>query len=478
MEPQREASSTLDGDDTRDDHPLRDLPVRNRRRTAVSRRHAVEQSAAELMRDSATGLVPRVAFSAALQEQLDQEGPVGIIALGLEWSERPGEPMVADATLVTAVARRLTSALRSTDLVASFGSDGFLVLLADAPAPEVLHAVSRRLLACVSGPVSLMAQKIDVHASAAFAMVGADAGPADRLVAVASRSWHRARALGGERIVAFDVHEVVDVNKVEWSEHELERALQDNEFIAHFQPVVAVGTADLVGFEALTRWDHPALGVLEPARFLQAAEEADLLGRIGTEAMRQAMRHLARWSRRTDTALVMGVNVSARQLQTPDLSDTVGDLIRASGLPAEQLRIDISERTVTEHLDRVTEHVARLRRIGVKVCLDEFGTGSASMALLQRLPVDAIKLDRSVLDAMEGPAGTAVLEAMVHFGHSLDLTVVAVGVQTPRELKTLRAAGCDQAQGALFSLPRSPADVDGLLGRWLGQTETAGRAAS
>ena len=476
MEPQLEASSTRDGDEERDEQAA---SARNLRRTAVPRRRIViEHVAAELMRDSATGLVPRVAFNAALQEQLDQPGTVGIIALGLTWNERPGEHVVADATLITAVARRLTSSLRSTDLVASFGSDGFLVLVADAPAPEVLHAMCRRLVTGVSGPVSLMAQQIDVRASASYAMVGREAGPADRLVALASRSWHRARALGGERICLFDMNEPAVVDQAEWSVDELERALQNNEFVAHFQPVVDVVTADLVGFEALTRWEHPTLGVLEPSRFLQAAEDAGLLGRIGTEAMRQAMRHLARWSRRvTDHELLMGVNLSARQLQLPDLSDTVGDLIRASGLPAERLRLDVAEHIVATDLDRVSGHVARLRRIGARVCLDDFGTGSSSMAVLQRLPVDAIKLDRSVLDALDEPTGSAVLEAMVRFGHSLQLIVVAVGVQTPKELAALRTAGCDQAQGRLFSAPRSPREVDELLGRWLGLPEPAGLAS-
>ena len=476
METEARASSARDGVRQHNDE---DRPIRSTRRTALQRRRGEEPSGRgqdDVSRDPSTGLVPRVTFAARLQEQLALDLPVGLIALGLDWADGPGSHTLADATLVSAVARRITGGLRTSDLVASFGSDGFVVLVADAPVPEVLHAIARRLVAAAGGPVSMMAEQIEVRASAAYAMVRGREVRAEQVLAVGIRARQRARAMGGERVQAFDP-EGGAPGPVAWPVDELERALQDGEFEAWFQPVVDVATADLCGFEAFLRWVHPALGVQEPAQFIDAAEDTGLLGRIGTEVMRQALRHLARWDARVlERPLSMGVNLSARQLEVPDLADTIGDLVAASGLPAERVRVDIAEHAVTDDPERIGEHVASLQRQGVQVCLDDFGSGSSSLTLLQRMPFDVLKLDRTLLDAIETDAGRTVFEAIVRFGHSLGLVVVAEGVESPRELAALRRAGCDQAQGRLFSGPRAARDIDTMLDRWLGQPQPAGLA--
>ena len=422
------------------------------------------------MRDAATGLVPRVAFSARLQEQLALGHEVGIVAVGTEWVAGEVGSAVADATLTTMMAKRLTSGLRTSDLVASFGGDGFVVMVVDAPAPQVLHAIARRLVVAVSGPVALMAEQLEVRASAAFAMVTGVDLRCEHVVARAIRARQRAHAMTGDRVLSFDPHAVeAVVDTVVWSPDELERALQAGEFEAWFQPVVDVATADLAGFEAYMRWSHPDLGVLEPAQFIDAAEDAGLLGRIGTEVMRQALRQLSRWDARVpERPLTMAVNLSSRQLGLPDLADTIGDLVAAGGLPADRMRVDVAEQIVASDPDTVAVHLGALQRQGVLVCLDDFGAGSASMALLQRVPFDVVKLDRQVLDGVDAEAAQVVLDALVRFGHSVGLTVVAEGVESPRELAALRRAGCDQAQGRLFSGARQAHEIDTMLDRWLG----------
>jgi len=311
-----------------------------------------------------------------------------------------------------------------------------------------------------------------VRASAAYAMVQGCGVRAEQVLAAGIRARQRARMLGGERVQSFDPAGAA-VIPVAWPMEELERALQDGEFEAWFQPVVDVATADLCGFEAFLRWCHPVLGVLEPAQFIEAAEDTGLLGRIGTEIMRQALRQLARWDARVVVRpMSMGVNLSMRQLEVPDLADTIGDLVAASGLPAERVRVDIAERAVSADPERIATHVAALQAQGVQVCLDDFGSGSSAMTLLQRIPFDAVKLDRSLLDAIETDAGRTVFEALVRFGHSVGLLVVAEGVEAPRELAALRRAGCDQAQGRLFSGPRAARDIDTMLDRWLGQPQS------
>lgn len=492
METEPGASSVVDGDTpqspptatTESCGPIAALapPVGLAPPSVLPRRRRAEDDAggADVMRDTATGLVPRAAFAARLQEQLGLGVPVGLVALGVDWTEGPGSHTLADATLASAIAKRITSGLRSSDLVASFGSDGFVVLLADVPAPEVLHAIARRLVVAASGPVALMGKQIEGRATAAYAMPSCAELRGEQLLAMAIRARQRARAIGGDRVLAFDPTLVDGIAPAaSWPLEELERALQAGEFEAWFQPVVDVASADLAGFEALLRWVHPELGILEPAQFVEAAESGGILGRISTEVMRQALRHLARWDGRVgDRPLSMGVNLSARHLAVPDLTDTIGDLLAASGLPADRLRIDISEQTMTADPDGVAVHVTALRRQGVRLCLDDFGAGSAPMALLQRIPFDVLKLDRRLLDASDTDTGCTVLEALVRFGHSLGATVLAENVESPRELSMLRRAGCDQAQGRLFSGARAARDIDTMLDRWLGQPRTPGAAAA
>jgi EAL domain-containing protein (putative c-di-GMP-specific phosphodiesterase class I)/GGDEF domain-containing protein len=481
METEPGASSTCDGEGLSTES---EAPERANRRTALPRRRRSEDAdrtgSDDVMRDAATGLVPRATFVARLQDQLGRGLAVGLVALGVDWMDGPGSPTLADPTLVSTVAKRITAGLRSSDLVASFGGDGFVVLLADVPAPEVLHAIARRLVAAASGPVSLMGRRIEGRATAAYAMPASGELRADQLLALAIRARQRARTIGGDRVLAFDPSSAdAPAPAVTWPIEELERALQAGEFEAWFQPVVEVATADLAGFEALLRWVHPELGVLTPPQFLQAAEDAGLLCRISTEVMRQALRHLARWDARVSgRPLTMGVNLSARHLDGADLSDTIGDLVAASGLPADRLRIDVSERTLTADPDVVAVHVTSLRRLGVRVCLDDFGAGSASMVLLQRIPFDVIKLDRSLLDSADTDTGRTVLEAIVGFGHSVGALVLAENVESPRELSALRRARADQAQGRLFSGARAARDIDSMLDRWLGQPSVAAAPAA
>jgi EAL domain-containing protein (putative c-di-GMP-specific phosphodiesterase class I)/GGDEF domain-containing protein len=419
------------------------------------------------MRDAESGLVSRVALVARLQDQLSLGLRVGIVAVGLDWSGGPAAD--TDGTLAGTVAKRVVAGLRGSDLVASFGGDGLVALVSDVTTPELLHAVARRLVAAAGGPVVVMADRLDVRASASFALVAGTDLDAEQVVAAAVRGWRRARVVDEERVAPFDPTGADDERPITWSASELERALQAGEFEAWFQPVVDVGTADLAGFEALLRWDHPELGLLEPARFLDAAERAGVLGRIGTEVMRQALRHLVRWDTRVQARpLTMAVNLSARQLAQADLAETLGDLLAAGGLPPERVRVDVAAELAGADPDGVAARLAELRRHGIPVCLDGFGVGADAIGLLQRLPVDVVKLGRGALDGGDAEPARGLLEAMVRFGHSVGAVVAAEGVETPRELSVLRQVGCDQAQGRLFSGPRRAAEIDTMLDRWLG----------
>ena len=450
----------------------RRLVVRTPRATPSDR----AQKAARLStldRDAGTGLVPRSVLLAELERVLNRGRPAVLLSVGLDLGGMAGQN-IGDEELTAAVAHRVSTAVRSGDPVASFGADGLFVLIEDVAHQELAMAIARRLVAAASGPVSLRGRMVEASAGVGVVLTHeADAASSGDIVRAAAHGRHQARALGGDRVEIASPVPARDAARRarQWPRRELERAVQNAEFLAHYQPVVAVGNADLVGFEALVRWEHPQLGLLTPPAFVDAAESTGILVRIGTEIMRQSLRQLGRWiDRLGDRPLTMAINFSTRQLAAPDMVDTVIDLVRASGIPHRQVVLEIGEASLTSDDAEMAGTLIRLRDEGIQLSLDDFGSGSASFAALGRVPFDVVKLDRKIVSDMSAPTGAAVAHAMVQLGHSLGKQVVAEGVETPRELAMLRQMECDLAQGHLFSRPKPAGVIDSLLERWVTPT--------
>jgi EAL domain-containing protein (putative c-di-GMP-specific phosphodiesterase class I) len=294
---------------------------------------------------------------------------------------------------------------------------------------------------------------------------GSDDTPA-RLLRDADVAMFAAKELGRGRVELFD-HAMRNqaVRRLE-IESSLRRALVRGEFRVHYQPVVAFDGSEMVGLEALVRWEHPDLGLLEPADFLEIAEETGLVVPIGSWVLHEACSQTARWCAESPEAAPLGVavNLSARQLTDPDLVAVVETVLASTRLAPELLTLEVKEAVLVANRDVACDVLPRLAEQGVRIGIDDFGTGQSSLAHLNDLPVHALKIDRSLIAGLgRRPEDTAIVSAVVGLGHTLDLTVAAEGIETDMQLHALRALGCDLGQGFYFARPQPGAVVRALV---------------
>jgi diguanylate cyclase (GGDEF)-like protein/PAS domain S-box-containing protein len=381
---------------------------------------------------------------------------------------------LAGDQLLIAVAQRLAACVRALDTVARLGGDEFVLLLEDVQdLPAVTH-VADRLQHALQQHFALDGH--DVFLSASIGIVacprlhaGSGALAADRpedILRDADAAMYRAKALGKTRYEVFHPELRTEAVARLRLETDLRRALDQHEFRLHYQPIVALTGGQVVGFEALLRWQHPDLGLLFPAAFIAAAEETGLIVPIGHWVLRTACGQLANWHARFphDPPLTVSVNLSARQVVQPDLDQLVRDLLAAHQLPPGNLRLEITERTLIDDTPETAGLLARLKALGVKLEIDDFGTGYSALGYLQRLHLDAVKIDRSFTQQL-GPHGShgALVRTILALGQSLDLDIIAEGVETEEQWAALRSLGCRLGQGYLFGRPMEPAAVEQRL---------------
>jgi len=237
----------------------------------------------------------------------------------------------------------------------------------------------------------------------------------------------------------------------------LRAALGRGEFLLNYQPKVDLATSDVTGFEALLRWRHEEFGAMGPAQFVPMLEQLDLIGVVGEWVLRRACRETVRWVGRGAPFVPIAVNISARQLRDPDFASTIGSILTETGARACQLEIELTESALMEDLDQAARTLELVRELGVRVAMDDFGVGHSSLAYLKRLPIDAIKIDRSfIADVTLRPEDGAIVRAIIDLGRSLGLTVIAEGVETLQQRAFLIANGCDEIQGHFVSPPVAP----------------------
>jgi len=303
-----------------------------------------------------------------------------------------------------------------------------------------------------------------VRASVGVAWTDGD-HDADALLRDADAAMYQAKAhgKGGTRLFEPGMY-TASVARLEL-ETDLRRAVAIGEFVLHYQPVVSLDSTRVVSFEALVRWQHPTRGVIEPDAFIPLAEENGLIVDIGRWVLTEACRQARAWQLdNQDDLLSVAVNVSARQLADPGLVHDVQRALRASGLAARNLTLEITESVLIAEPDTAVARLQQLKDLGVRLAIDDFGTGYSSLSSLQSLPVDALKIDKAFVDGVSGGAeGTALVEAIVRLAASLALDTVAEGVERPEQLESLQALGCQQIQGFYFSHPLPPAGVDAFI---------------
>ncbi|HEX4977591.1 MAG TPA: EAL domain-containing protein [Nocardioides sp.] len=412
--------------------------------------------------DSLTGLPNRAKFGDEVARALGEGGEVAVMFVDLDRFKNINDSFghtYGDKVLVAA-ARRIKGCVRRRDVAARLGGDEFAVLVRDAR-PERLVELAERILEKLRGtPMRFGELQVTVGASVGIAQAGPD-DSADTLLRNADLAMYRAKRSGRGRHVHYHeaLHdEVVGRFRMEGA---LQRAIEAQELRLVHQPIVDVRTGDVVGIEALARWDDPELGPVSPADFIPLAEQTGQIKPLGRQLLRDACAGVAAWRARTGADAYVSVNVSPLQLDDTFRGE-VESALEAAGLDPGSLVLEVTESVLVDESHRAI--VADLRTLGVRVAIDDFGTGYSSLAYLRDLPVDIIKIDRVFLrPGPGGPQDQKVLHALIRLAESLELPAVCEGVETRDQLEELRSAGCPAAQGYFLQRPGDLADVPARL---------------
>ncbi len=393
---------------------------------------------------------------------------IGLVLLDLDHFKIVNDSLGLSAgdELFAIVAQRVERILRTGDTVARLGGDELAVVCNDAQDEHGAVAVAERVRSVLTEPFVLATGEVYLTASIGVALsTGTDDSP-ERLLRDASVAMFAAKKLGRGRIEVFaEPMREEAIARLEM-EAALRRALVHEEFRVHYQPLVRFETSEVMGLEALLRWQHPELGLVPADAFLTVAEESGLIVQIGAWVLREACAQAASWVTEAGghAPLAVSVNLSARQLADDDLISIVEDALATSGLDPSLLVLELTETTLMADREHAIEVLRHLTDQGVRVGIDDFGTGQSSLIYLRSLPVHTLKIDRSFIEGLgRDPEGGAIVAAVVQLGHALGLSVTAEGIETPDQLAELRALGCDLGQGYYFAHPQPGAIVRALV---------------
>jgi diguanylate cyclase (GGDEF)-like protein len=367
--------------------------------------------------------------------------------------------------LLVSVAERLRNLLRPYDTLARFGGDEFTVLIEDTEDPADAMRVAERIVEGFREPFVLDGQEFFAAASIGIALGSASTTNAEEVLRNADVAMYRAKESGPLGYEVFNKSMYLQAVRRLELENDIRRAFLAEEFVVHYQPIVDLRSGEVQGVEALVRWNHPERGLLLPEEFVPVAEEIGLIVPIGEAVLEEACRWAVRWQEEYPriSPLLMNVNLSAKQLQRPDLITTVEGVLQRTGLNSACLTLDITETVYVKALEGNTAALNDLRRLGVKISIDDFGVGYSSLSYLKRLPADLLKLDKSFIKGLgEDLQDTAIVRMVIDLASTLGIEVIAEGV--PSEGVTiLKEMGCGLAQGFFFSEPLPPDEVPRLL---------------
>ncbi len=420
--------------------------------------------------DALTLLPNRAAFLNRLGHALDEAskggGKVAVLFLDLDRFKLINDSIgheAGDQALV-AIAQRLLASVRAGDTVARFGGDEFMILLDRADRDTALE-VAERIFAVLRRPFCLTGHETFIGASIGIATSADNLSRASDVLRAADTALYRAKLQNRKAAVVFqpEMHAQA-VARLEL-ETALQAAVERGELQLYYQPEVELSTGRIVGVEALVRWERPGHGLVVPDEFIPIAEETGLIVPIGQWVLAEACRQIqAERLHRSSKAPVVSVNLSARQLQQPDLVDHVKRTLRRTGLPAHLLKLEVTERVLIEDLDASGHILQSLKALGVRLAIDDFGAGYSSLGYLRRLAVDSLKIDRSFIEDMgHSKADGAIVEAISSLAHAIGMNVTAEGIETSEQLSRVLTAGCDQAQGYYFAEPLPLDKLDHLL---------------
>ena len=429
-------------------------------RDISERRQAEEQIEYQAYHDALTGLPNRLLFrdrvTIALAHAKRQRAPVAVMFLDLDRFKFVNDTLghsLGDE-LLRAVAARLRAVLREGDTIARMGGDEFTVLLADLKQAEDVAKIAQKLIDTIAYPFRVEGHELYVTTSVGIALHPDDGDTAETLLKNADAAMYRAKEAGRNsyqlctKAMNSRAAERLSI------ENTLRRAVDREELVLHYQPLVRLDTRQVTGMEALLRWNRPGHGIVPPATFIGIAEETRMIVPIGEWVLRQACKQARAWQKGAYPGMRIAVNLSPRQFQQSDLCDVVSAALRESGLEPRSLELEITESTTMLNTDRTIATLLELRDLGVRIAIDDFGTGHSALSYLRRFPIDRVKIDREFIQEIEtSRSNRAIVSAIVAMAHGLDLFVTAEGVETEAQVNFLREQKCEEVQGFLFGRP-------------------------
>jgi diguanylate cyclase (GGDEF)-like protein len=439
--------------------------------------HQQQQSEAQIrhqaFHDGLTGLANRSLFYDRLEHALElghrEPRSLAVLLIDLDRFKPINDSLghAAGDQLLVAVADRIAACLRSNDSAGRLGGDEFVVLAEGVTSIDDAGAVAQRVLDSLAEPLVLAGAQVSVRASIGVAFAEIGTGNADELLNNADAAMYAAKrtATGTYRVFEPSMHASMQGIDHIGLDAEINRALSDGELVVHYQPISSVQTGKISSVEALVRWQHPQRGLLPPAEFVPAAEASGSIVDIGSFVLREACRQVKSWQDMwAEEQLQLNVNLSARELAEADLVSRVAQILRETGLDPSCVTLELTETALLVDPVQAAARLRALRKLGVRLAVDDFGTGFSSLTHLRRLPVDTLKIDKSFVDTIATDSdGFEFIQGIVRLAHTLRLTTVAEGVEEPDQLRGLQLAGCDLMQGYLLARPLTPADVEALI---------------
>jgi diguanylate cyclase (GGDEF)-like protein len=427
-----------------------------------------------LPRDPLTNVPTRSGFKAALADSVERaeagEEQIGLMVIDLDafravndvWGHAAGDELLG------LVAARLSGFTSGPAGIARIDGDEF-ALIVEGEAAHAMRPLADKIRAALAEPFTVMGSTISVSATIGAAIYPVNAENAEVLFRAADSALSKAKAEGRNSLAFFDTEMKERMRKSAVLEHDLKRALEQEEFVVFYQPQLELASGRLRGYEALVRWERPGEGILSPQDFLAVAENTGLIRPIGDWVLKKACRDAATW---LDSGTV-AVNFCAAQFQFQDVEQAIAAVLKETGLPAERLEIEVPESLFLAHSPAVMDTLARIKALGVRVAMDDFGAGYSGLASLAHFPFDKVKIDRSFVHQLTEDADVAAIVAsIVGLGRSLSVDITAEGVETNEQVTLLRAAGCNIVQGFLFGAPkRDSAGTGGASGGALDQNK-------
>jgi len=413
--------------------------------------------------DALTGLPNRLLFSEYLGHALSQAGRdrhmVGVLYLDLDNFKEINDSLghAAGDQMLQAVSRRLKTCLRESDTIARIGGDEYNILLPHATNENDVVTIAGKLISAFRKPFMIDSHALHTSTSIGISLYPHDGGDAETLMKNADAAMYDAKKQGRNNYRFYSP--AMNARTLERMKlaNRLRGAIESGELVVHYQPQVSLDTGQVNCAEALVRWRHPEKGLLYPVQFIPLAEETGFITHIDEWVLRSACAQNKAWQEAGCAPACVMVNLSSRHLQQPELSDTISRILQETGLDPRFLGIEISERTIMQEIEMTIPSLVRLADTGVRFCIDDFGVGYSALNYLKKLPVRVLKIDRSFISGMASdPDYKTIINAVINLAHSLNLTVVAEGVENENQLAFLQMVSCDEAQGYHFSKPLPP----------------------